>query len=615
MASSKLNTKFIYDSPSNWVFFGLTAVTLYFQTNLADPFNSPKMWILMVVSAWLVGYIYINKKLIQGSRDVKVAISLGAFFLLSLFFVSLLTDFSYAAFLGDVQRRNGFFSYLALFVLFVASTIFINLQNIKKLYFYTFFIGTVTLSYGILQTTGRDFVDWVNPHNALIGTQGNPNFAAAVMAVMSTLLFSSIFIGSFSSYQKLAIMTLVIFIIVLIIRSNARQGLISFFLGCATILLVWAYSKRVIVRVLISLPIICATLLGILGILQIGPLEKYLYKGSVSVRGYYWRAGIEMFKDNFFTGIGSDRYGAYFMQYREADYSLRYGFELTSSNAHNTFIQFFATGGIFLGVAYITLQIWVLFNALKGIKNSNGSTRMLLAGLFGSWVAFHAQSLVSIDNLGVSIWGWVLGGSIIGTSTSISSQADFPKAEVVRKSQINLKRVFISTGVLIPVAVLISILYRGENNAFKASIPYQAFAPNARDAYKQLQLNGINATLVDPNYTIKMANNLIQSGYVPEGIEALKKVHELDPRNLDAVNLLATTYEAYQQPNQAILYREKMVKLNPWNAVNYLLLGQNYKKIGNFKKSQEILDKILSFSSGVNGGPIAEQAKKDLAQQ
>jgi hypothetical protein len=45
-----------------------------------------------------------------------------------------------------------------------------------------------------------------------------------------------------------------------------------------------------------------------------------------------------------------------------------------------------------------------------------------------------------------------------------------------------------------------------------------------------------------------------------------------------------------------------------------LFLGQDYKKIGNLEKSQEMLEKILSFAVGVNGGPIAEQAKKDLAQ-
>jgi hypothetical protein len=31
-------------------------------------------------------------------------------------------------------------------------------------------------------------------------------------------------------------------------------------------------------------------------------------------------------------------------------------------------------------------------------------------------------------------------------------------------------------------------------------------------------------------------------------------------------------------------------------------------------KSKEMLDKILSFSTGVVGDPIAEQAKKELSQ-
>ena len=103
--------------------------------------------------------------------------------------------------------------------------------------------------------------------------------------------------------------------------------------------------------------------------LQFGPLQQYLYKASVSVRGYYWRAGLEMLSSHPFFGIGIDRYGSYFKQYREVDYPLNVGFQLTSSNAHNTFIQFFATGGIFLGITYLALNLFVLYRAIIGIKN------------------------------------------------------------------------------------------------------------------------------------------------------------------------------------------------------------------------------------------------------
>jgi O-antigen ligase len=48
---------------------------------------------------------------------------------------------------------------------------------------------------------------------------------------------------------------------------------------------------------------VAGAILAILGMLQKGPLVSLLYKDSVSVRGYYWRAGIEMFKDSPLTGV------------------------------------------------------------------------------------------------------------------------------------------------------------------------------------------------------------------------------------------------------------------------------------------------------------------------
>ena len=94
--------------------------------------------------------------------------------------------------------------------------------------------------------------------------------------------------------------------------------------------------------------------------LQIGPLAQYLYKDSVSVRGFYWRAGMKMFWENPLFGVGLDRYGAYFKEFREVNYPLRYGYEITSSNAHNTLIQIFATGGVMVGISYLCVLILIL---------------------------------------------------------------------------------------------------------------------------------------------------------------------------------------------------------------------------------------------------------------
>ena len=99
-------------------------------------------------------------------------------------------------------------------------------------------------------------------------------------------------------------------------------------------------------------------------------------------------------------------------------------------------------------------------------------------------------------------------------------------------------------------------------------------------------------------------------GFFDEGIEELKKINTADPRNLDALEFLSQIYEGQNKISDAIYYREKIVQLDPWNAKNYLALGKYYKQQGDFGKSKEMLEKILSFASA---NQIADQAKIELA--
>jgi O-antigen ligase len=190
-------------------------------------------------------------------------------------------------------------------------------------------------------TTDNDFIDWNNGYNPIITTLGNPNFAAAVMAIMGVISFSSIFNSDFKPSSRIFAVILVLMLVFAIYRSNARQGLLSIALGSGVFFIIWIWGKNKKLGLATLVPGFIVMTFSVLGMLQVGPLQQYLYKSSVSVRGYYWRAGLEMLSSHPFFGVGIDRYGSYFKQYREVDYPLNVGFQLTSSNAHNTFIQFF----------------------------------------------------------------------------------------------------------------------------------------------------------------------------------------------------------------------------------------------------------------------------------
>ena len=608
MVKVKAPSKVGNSNSVSWILFSLAAVVLYFQTNAADPFNSPKSWILYLVAAWLVGHIVTNR---INLKEFKLLIFLVVGFISSALVVTVFTDFKYVAILGDTQRRNGFLSYFALGILLIASAFFIRFDNIRRFFYTVSAIAFVLIFYGIMQTSGRDFVNWNNPHNSLIGTVGNPNFAAAVMAIMGTLLLSSLFFVEFSRLQKLISFLSALMLLILIYRSGARQGLLAFAIGAIVFLTLWAFDKNKIFGLgVLSISTLIA-LFSVLGMLQIGPLERILYKPSVSVRGFYWRAGIEMFKDNPILGIGMDRYGAYFNQYRELDYPLRYGFELTSSNAHNTFIQFFATGGIFLGASYLLLNLYVLKCAVNYFKSNKGPKKVIFASIFSSWVAFHSQSLISIDNLGVSIWGWILGGIVCGLSISSLNNAESSKPQ--SKKLINLKQAAFSAIPTLMISTLVIFLLQGETRAYQAGA---GFIPQDKQSvmlFQEIQSKVISTPLIDPNYRLRSAENLIQIGQSAEGLRVMKEIHESDPRNEMALLSLSIYYESIGDFSSAIMFREKIKNLNPWNAKNLLFLGKDYKSLGNTIKSSEILKLIASFSTGVNGGPILEQAQKELA--
>ena len=517
MVKKGVDKGLIITSKPIWgILISASLITLYFNPSLEDPFNSPKLWILMISGSWLSGYLITNKTTPGSeSKSVTKKINVSVFgFVLFLLISSLLTDIKYTAFFGEVQRRSGFLCYLFLSIFLLASARFFRINSINKLYYATFFTGSILAIYGLLQNSGKDFIKWNNPYNNIIGTLGNPNFAAAMMAVMLVISFSIIFISGINRYFKLANLILVLFLIYVIYLSNARQGLVSLVIGVGFFILVLIVNLNKKIGLLSFLLAIFIAVLSIMGMLQVGPLKEYLYKSSVSVRGFYWRAGYQMFIDHPLTGVGVDRYGVYFKQYREVQYPLNYGFSLNSTNAHNVPIQLFATGGIFVGIFYLLTISFIFYRGIYAIKKFAGSERIKIAGIFSAWLTYQAQSIISIDNTGLSVWGWILGGVIIGLSTSEEPNNNLQYRDnhkmTSKQISLNLGQPVISGFLALLAIILSSMLYRGEDTTFKTRSIYpqnsqavsQAMAAEVFDRTNK----ALRTPLIEPFYKLKLAD-------------------------------------------------------------------------------------------------------------
>jgi tetratricopeptide (TPR) repeat protein len=251
------------------------------------------------------------------------------------------------------------------------------------------------------------------------------------------------------------------------------------------------------------------------------------------------------------------------------------------------------------------LNLFIFKRALVGLKQSAGNKKYLLAGIFSAWIAFHAQSLVSIDNIGIAIWGWLLGGAIIGISISLTTDENADRGYFVSKAgSIDLSRTFVSGLLGLMAVIMVSMLYRGENATFKARTNFNIDDPATKTVFYNSQKEVINNNFSDPSYALSSAIYLARGGFLDEGLAAIEEIYANDPRNLEALNALILISEQLGKNNEAVNYRLTMAELDPWNAKNYLGLGKIYKILGDSEKSRDMLEKIMSFA------PDTEEAKQ-----
>jgi O-antigen ligase len=578
-----------------WLTLGAAVVTLYFNSKIQDPFNSPKMWLLLAISSWLLGYLVFDFRNLIKSLNLKLFSIFVFLFIGTGLFAAINTDVPYIAYLGEIQRRNGFLSYLALTIIAITSAFYIRIDSVKRINYVAFFTGLALAVYGLMQISGVDFVKWNNPYNAIISTVGNPNFAGAIMAMMAAIIFGPVLNKGFNKIFRVLSLILVLTLLFTIYLSDARQGLISIAIGVGFYTLIWVYQQnQKLGHVFAGLGGVIG-IFSILGMLQVGPLTSILYKGSVSVRGYYWRAGIKMFTENPLTGVGLDRYGAYFKEYREVKYPLTYGFNITSSNAHDLPIQLFATGGIFFGLSYLLLTFFILFRGIIAIKSSQGMNQLLITSIFSAWLAYQAQSIISIDNIGISVWGWLLGGAVVGLSIKTDPSTETTNLKKKQMGTTSLIQPLVSMGFLIVAIIFISVLYKGENNMYETRQRFNPQAPENRQPLYEYATKTISTTLVDPNYKVMSAAYLVASGFTDEGLKEFESVAIYDPRNLDNLNYLADYNQQLNRLEDSNKYRLIIADQDPWNTRNYLQLGRNYKVLGNFSEMTRMLSKINSY--------------------
>lgn len=520
-----LNTS-VEKTISWFLFLGVPFTTLFLVTDsVTDPVNVTKLF-----AAGCVGFGVFFIVLTYGLRELwktsRIFLLVSCLFLLAAINSVVNSSAPITQNLyGVFGRQTGFIAYLVLTFVALASTLLRSQKSFDRILWALLFSGVVNVIYCGWVLLFGDFIHWNNPYGNILGLFGNPDFISAFLGMFIAGTIGYAFSDKHSWVYRGIFITLSIVALIEIKKSHAIQGLVVTAAGLSIVgfYLIRSKSKGL---VLSSVYVFLVGVLGALalgGALQIGPLTNLIYKTSVSLRGQYWAAGIKMGSDHPFSGIGMDSYGDWYRRARsEYAATVLPGPTTITNAAHNVVIDIFAYGGYPLLLSYISILAigaWAVMRVTIRNRAYDGT----FVALTAVWATYELQSIISINQVGLAIWGWVSVGALVAYEYATRPV----NPEQANKKQAREKELLFSPQLVGGIGVVIGALV--------------AVPPMAADAKWRSAMESKNA--------LKVA-------------EALKPSY-LNPSESSRLAQAALLFENSQLPDQAYSFAKQAVEFNP----------------------------------------------------
>jgi hypothetical protein len=177
--------------------------------------------------------------------------------------------------------------------------------------------------------------------------------------------------------------------------------------------------------------------------------------------------------DKPWTGVGMDSYGNWYRAFRP-DRALidTPGVGTVTNAAHNVVIDIFAYGGFPLLITYLAILaagIWAIVKVTLRGRAYDGT----FVALATTWLAYQLQSIISINQVGLAIWGWVLVGALVAYEYSTR-----PQVEVTEKAKVSKQKDLIFSpqlvgGIGVVIGALIAVPPMSADMKWKSALASQ----------------------------------------------------------------------------------------------------------------------------------------------
>lgn len=418
---------------------------------ILDPINVPKLIALVVLS--LVLFSVLMPHFYNYFQDFKLlAITVSLLFIDLIAIVLFSDNFSAQQIYGTFGRNTGLLFYMSLGIFMLISAFVSDLKTINRLLIFLILTGTVSAIYGILQYNGTDPAGFVGLYNPTIGFLGNPDFFSAFQGLALIACISRIFSPKNSTLVRVIMVSSSVLITFSLYLAGAKQGFLVGLIGIASLIFFISWRKNRTVGKGILISYLVGLLLLLLGLINKGPLAAFIYKSSLEARGYYWEAAWRMSIEHPLFGVGLDNFMYWYRRSRSLE-ATNWNPGVDTNAAHNVFLDYSSNGGFAFLIINLFLCIIIasaIINRLKTRSNHDISFYVLCS----IWIAFQAQSVISINQIGLAIWGWVIGGLIVGYSKNVNRES--PSSLNIRGA---LKKSAVeSSTTLVPAATVLRLV-------------------------------------------------------------------------------------------------------------------------------------------------------------
>lgn len=530
------------------------------------------------------------------------------------------------SFYGYYSRLNGgLLSLLAFAILYWVLVIYLNPRLVTHIINFSLLSGLIVAAYGIAQHFGIDRHLWLQDvQSRVFSTFGQPNWLAAYLCLLLPFTLSH-YLNAKSKSLRFAYFLLASIFYLCLLFTKSKTGLIA---STITLAVYFALHFRLYSRQLlfIIVPLV------VLSFTVKNPLRDYLFPPKITapasvatlnitpsedIRRIVWTGALDLWRQFPLFGTGPETFAFSYYWVRPRSHNLTSEWEFLYNKAHNEYLNYLATTGIFGLTTYCLVIFVTLFQLFRSrqyayltaylsilITNSSGFTISLTSLFFFVIPALVAKPYLHSPPKPQPIVGHLL--LLLGFLYFTSKLLFFYLADVIYNDALN----FNSHGQLTSAykSLRLCLQYRPllpQYLTLLSSVTAKLAVTTKSDAYLQesIRASELSKTLspFDLNYWKERSQiyyylSSLDSKYYLEAINSLTIATKLAPTDAKTFYLLAKFYQNISKNTPAIENYQQAITLKPNYDHAYYDLGLLYFQQKKYPQAIANFEKVLLYA-------------------